>query len=201
MSSMLILLIGLMVPSCMTWKKRRVKMGSGIRVLIPKEDVKHRIKELAIKINEDYKEKSLHLISILKGGVFFSCELAKHITVPITMDFMSVSSYGEGTVSCGRVKITKDLDESIKDRDVLMIEDILDSGNTLDFLIRMLKARNPASLKLCVLLDKPDRREKEVSVDYTGFCIPDEFVVGYGLDYKQRYRNLQYIGVIEDSES
>ena len=125
------------------------------------------------------------------------CELAKRITVPVSMDFMAVSSYGGGTESKGVVKIVKDLDEPIKDKDVLVVEDIVDSGRTLSYLLEMLKNRGPKSLPLCTLLDKPDRRVVDVDVDYTGFQIPDEFVVGYGLDYDQRYRNLPYIGVIE----
>ena len=140
--------------------------------------------------------KQVHLICVLKGGSFFLCELAKRITVPVSLDFMSVSSYGSETKSSGVVKIIKDLDEPIKGKDVLVIEDIVDSGRTLSYLMEMLKDRGPASLKLCTLLDKPDRRVIDVPVDYTGFEIPDEFVVGYGLDYDQRYRNLPYIGVI-----
>ena len=125
------------------------------------------------------------------------CELAKRITVPVTMDFMSASSYGSSTKSSGVVKIVKDLDEPLKDRHVIIVEDIVDSGRTLSYLIKMLEDREPASIKLCTLLDKPERRVTDVKVDYTGFEIPDEFVVGYGLDYDQRYRNLPYIGVVE----
>ena len=125
------------------------------------------------------------------------CELAKRITVPVTMDFMSASSYGSSTKSSGVVKIVKDLDEPLKDRHVLIVEDIVDSGRTLSYPIKMLGDRDPASIKLCTLLDKPERRVTDVKVDYTGFEIPDEFVVGYGLDYDQRYRNLPYIGVVE----
>jgi hypoxanthine phosphoribosyltransferase len=129
--------------------------------------------------------------------VFFTCELAKRITVPVTLDFMSVSSYGDDTKSSGVVKINKDLDEAITGKDVIVIEDIIDSGRTLSYLLENLKQRQPASLRLCTLLDKPDRRVTQVAVDYTGFEIPDEFVVGYGLDYAQKYRNLPYIGVVE----
>lgn len=125
------------------------------------------------------------------------CELAKRITVPVSLDFMSVSSYGSDTKSSGVVKIVKDLDESIKDKDVIVVEDIVDSGRTLSYLLEMLRDRGPRSLSLCTLLDKPDRRVIDVKVDYTGFAIPDEFVVGYGLDYDQRYRNLPYIGIVE----
>lgn len=126
------------------------------------------------------------------------CELVKHITVPVTHDFMSVSSYGDGTVSSGRIKIVKDLDDSIEDKEVLIVEDIIDSGRTLHHLLQLLRARNPKSIRLCTLLDKPDRRVIEVPVEYTGFSIPDLFVVGYGLDYAQHYRNLPYIGVVEE---
>ena len=142
----------------------------------------------------------MHLICILKGSIFFTCELAKRITVPVTMDFMSVSSYGDDTKSSGVVKMVKDLDEPLQGRDVLVIEDIIDSGRTLSYLLENLGSRNPASLRLCTLLDKPERRVKDVKVDYTGFEIPDEFVVGYGLDYAQRYRNLPYIGVVTFEE-
>ena len=155
-----------------------------------------RIQAIGEQISRDYAGKQVHLICVLKGGSFFLCELAKRITVPVSLDFMSVSSYGSETKSSGVVKIIKDLDEPIKGKDVLVIEDIVDSGRTLSYLMEMLKDRGPASLKLCTLLDKPDRRVIDVPVDYTGFEIPDEFVVGYGLDYDQRYRNLPYIGVI-----
>jgi len=138
----------------------------------------------------------VHLICVLRGGSFFMCELAKRITVPVSIDFMSVSSYGGDTKSCGVVKIVKDLDDTIKGKDVIVIEDIVDSGRTLSYLMEMLKEREPASLALCTLLDKPDRRVIDVDVDYTGFVIPDEFVVGYGLDYAQKYRNLPYIGIV-----
>ncbi len=143
----------------------------------------------------------MHLICVLKGGSFFLCELAKRITVPVSLDFMSVSSYGGGTESKGVVKIVKDLDESIRDKDVLVVEDIVDSGRTLSYLLEMLRSRGPKSLRLCTLLDKPDRRVVDVDVDYTGFQIPDKFVVGYGLDYDQRYRNLPYIGIVEFDEA
>jgi hypoxanthine phosphoribosyltransferase len=148
------------------------------------------------QISRDYAGKQIHLICVLKGGSFFMCELAKRITCDVSLDFMSVSSYGGETKSSGVVKIVKDLDESIQDKNVLVVEDIVDSGRTLSYLMEMLRDRKPASLKLCTLLDKPSRRVVDVNVDYTGFAIPDEFVVGYGLDYDQRYRNLPYIGVI-----
>ncbi len=174
-------------------------MGDKIRVMYSEEEVDQRIRELGEEISKRYEGKKLHMICVLKGGVFFMCELAKRITVPVTMDFMSVSSYGSGTKSSGIVKIVKDLDQSIEGRDVLVVEDIIDSGRTLSYLMKILNERKPASLCLCTLLDKPDRREVEdVNVDYTGFKVPDEFVVGYGLDYDQMYRNLPYVGVVEN---
>ena len=171
-------------------------MAEKISVLLSEEEVDKKIRELAGQITGDYAGKMPHLICILKGGVFFMTELSKHIGIPVTIDFMSVSSYGDGTESSGRVRIVKDLDESIEGRDVLIVEDIIDSGRTLSYLMEMLKNRKPASLKLCTLLDKPERRVTQVTVDYVGFRIPDEFVVGYGLDYKQMYRNLPYIGAV-----
>ncbi len=171
-------------------------MAETISVMISEEDVDKRIKEIGEQISKDYEGKEVHLICVLRGGVFFLCELAKRISVPVTMDFMSVSSYGNDTKSSGVVKIVKDLDDSIRGKDVIVIEDVVDSGRTLSYLLEMLKDRNPASLKLCTLLDKPERRVCEVKVDYTGFEIPDEFVVGYGLDYAQKYRNLPYIGIV-----
>ena len=172
-------------------------MAEHVRVLLAEEDVDRRIQEIGDQISKDYDGKQIHLICVLKGGSFFMCELAKRITVPVSLDFMSVSSYGSATKSSGVVKIVKDLDEPLKDKDVLVVEDIVDSGRTLSYLLEMLKDRGPKSLRLCTLLDKPDRRVVKVNVDYTGFEIPDEFVVGYGLDYAQRYRNLPYIGVVE----
>ena len=172
-------------------------MAESVRTLISEEDVDKRIEELGAKISADYAGQTVHLVCVLKGAVFFMCELAKRITVPVTMDFMSASSYGSSTKSSGVVKIVKDLDEPLKDKNVLIVEDIVDSGRTLSYLIKMLGDREPASIKLCTLLDKPERRVTDVKVDYTGFEIPDEFVVGYGLDYDQRYRNLPFIGVVE----
>lgn len=172
-------------------------MAGNLRVMISEEQVTKRIKELAEQISKDYEGKDIHLICILKGSVFFSCDLAKRITVPVTLDFMSVSSYGNETVSSGRVRIVKDLDESIQGKHVIIIEDIIDSGRTLAYLMDLLGTRAPESLTICTLLDKPDRRVTDVEVKYVGFEIPDEFVVGYGLDYQQRYRNLPYVGVIE----
>lgn len=175
-------------------------MAETIKVLVPEEEVDKKIAELGKQISEDYAGKEVHLICILKGGVFFMCELAKRITVPVSMDFMSVSSYGDSTSSSGIVKIVKDLDESLEGKDVIIVEDIIDSGRTLYHLMEVLQKRNPKSMRLCTLLDKPERRVKDVKVDYVGFNIPDEFVVGYGLDYAQKYRNLPYIGVVEGVE-
>ena len=173
-------------------------MAEKIRVLLSEEEVDQRICEVAAQISKDYEGKEVHLICILKGGVSFTCELAKRLTVPVSLDFMSVSSYGADTKSSGVVRIVKDLDEPLKGRDVLIVEDIIDSGRTLSYLIQVLNQREPASIRLCTLLDKPERRvKKQVKVDYTCFTIPDEFVVGYGLDYAQKYRNLPYIGVVE----
>lgn len=174
-------------------------MSETVKVMFSEEEVDARIKALGEQISRDYEGKSVHLVCVLKGGTFFMCELAKRITVPVTLDFMSVSSYGNETKSSGVVRIMKDLDESLKDKHVIVVEDIVDSGNTLSYLLNILKEREPASLALCTLLDKPDRRVADVAVDYTGFEIPDAFVVGYGLDYAQRYRNLPFIGVVEFS--
>lgn len=171
-------------------------MDEKISVLISSEELQKRIEELAGQIEKDYEGKSIHLICILKGSVFFTCALAKRLSIPVTMDFMQVSSYGTGMDSSGKIQIKKDLEESIEGRDVLVIEDIIDSGNTLSYLLPELKSRKPASIRLCTLLDKPERRVAEVTVDYTGFEVPDKFVVGYGLDYAQKYRNLPYVGYI-----
>ena len=173
-------------------------MADKIRVLLKEEEVNARISEIAAQVSRDYEGKCVHLICILKGGVFFTCELAKRLTVPVSLDFMSVSSYGSGTESSGVVRIVKDLDQPLEGKEVLIVEDIIDSGRTLAYLIDLLQKRNPKSIRLCTLLDKPERRvKKQVTVDYTCFTIPDEFVVGYGLDYDQKYRNLPYIGVVE----
>ena len=175
-------------------------MAETIKVLVPESEVDARIEALGKQISENYAGKQIHMICVLKGGVFFMCELAKRISVPVSLDFMCVSSYGDATTSSGVVRIAKDLDESIEGKDVLIVEDIIDSGRTLYYLIDVLKKRNPKSIQLCTLLDKPERRERDVKVDYVGFNIPDEFVVGYGLDYAQRYRNLPFIGVVEGVE-
>ena len=171
-------------------------MAEHISILIEQQKVEERIAQMAEQISSDYAGRSVHMICILKGSIFFTCELAKRISVPVTMDFMSVSSYGEGTKSSGVVRLVKDLDETVEGQDVLVIEDIIDSGRTLSYLLKNLSERHPASLRLCTLLDKPERRVTDVEVDYCGFEIPDEFVVGYGLDYAQKYRNLPYIGVV-----
>lgn len=175
-------------------------MSEKIRVLLSEEEVDTKIREIAAQISRDYEGKEIHLICVLKGGVFFTCELAKRITVPVSLDFMSVSSYGDDTKSSGVVRIVKDLDEPVKGKDVLIVEDIIDSGRTLSYLIDIIKGRGPKSVKLCTLLDKPERRVKNVKVDYVCFNIPDDFVVGYGLDYAQKYRNLPYIGVVETEQ-
>ena len=175
-------------------------MSEKIRVLISEEEVDARIQEVADQINKDYAGREIHMICVLKGGVFFMCELAKRIKVPVSLDFMSVSSYGDDTKSSGVVKIVKDLDQPLEGREVLVVEDIIDSGRTLSYLLKILQNRNPHNVRLCTLLDKPERREVDVTVDYCCFNIPDEFVVGYGLDYAQKYRNLPYIGVVEFGE-
>lgn len=172
-------------------------MAEKIRVMLTEEEVDAKISEIGQRISKDYAGKEVHLVCVLKGGSFFMCELAKRITVPVSIDFMSVSSYGGDTKSSGVVKIVKDLDEPLKDKNVIVVEDIVDSGRTLSYLLELLGQREPQSLALCTLLDKPERRVTNVKVDYTGFEIPDEFVVGYGLDYDQKYRNLPYIGVVE----
>lgn len=175
-------------------------MAEKIRVMYSEEEVTARIQEIADQINRDFEGKEVHLIGILRGGSFFMCDLAKRITVPVTIDFMSASSYGMSTTSSGVVKIVKDLEEPILGRNVIVVEDIIDTGRTLSYLLEMLRERGPESLKLCTLLNKPDRRVVDVNIDYNGYTIPDEFVVGYGLDYAQRYRNLPYIGIVEFEE-
>jgi hypoxanthine phosphoribosyltransferase len=172
-------------------------MAERIKVMLTEEQINARIKQLGTQISKDYEGKKVHLVCVLKGGSLFMCELAKRITVPVSFDFMSVSSYGGDTKSSGVVKIVKDLDESIRDKEVIIVEDIIDSGRTLCYLVELLGQRGPKSISICTLLDKPDSRVVDVHVDYTGFEIPDKFVVGYGLDYDQKYRNLPYIGVVE----
>lgn len=172
-------------------------MKEVIHEMFSKEQIEKKISELAEQLNRDYAGETLHLICVLKGSVFFFTELAKRVTVPVTIDFMAVSSYGKGTSSSGELEVRKDLDEPIEGMHCLIVEDIIDSGNTLSMTKKMLLGRNPASLKICTLLDKPERRETNIEVEYTGYVIPDKFVVGYGLDYAQKYRNLPYIGVLE----
>ena len=172
-------------------------MSEKIRVLLPEEELDARIKELAEQISKDYDGESILAVCILRGAAYFACELTKRLTVPVMIDFMTTSSYGAGTVSSGDVKVKKDIEMDPAGQNILIIEDIIDSGNTLNFLKKYFKDKNVKSIKLCTLLDKPDRREVDVDVDYTGFTIPDQFVVGYGLDYDQKYRNLPYIGIVD----
>lgn len=169
-----------------------------VEVLLTEAEVDERIAEIGKQISRDYEGRSVHMICILKGGAPFMCELAKRITCNVSLDFMCVSSYGRGTESSGEIKIVKDLDEPLEGKEVIVVEDIIDSGRTLSRLLEIFRERKPAGIRLCTLLDKPDRRvAKDVNVDYVGFQIPDEFVVGYGLDYDQKYRNLPYIGVVK----
>lgn len=172
-------------------------MSETVREMIPEADLNARIAELGAQISKDYEGESDYLICILRGAAPFACELAKRITVPVTIDYMTTSSYGAGTVSTGEVRIKSDVEIPVEGRNVLIVEDIIDSGNTLHYLLDVFKNRNAKSVRLCTMLDKPERREVAVDVDYVGFTIPDEFVVGYGLDYDQKYRNLPYIGVVE----
>ena len=166
-------------------------------VLFSEEQLKNRVQEIAQQITADYQGKEIMLISVLRGSFVFMADLCRAIDLPCTLDFMAVSSYGKGTKSSGQVQITKDLSEDISDRHIIVVEDILDSGNTLSYLLKILENRHPASIRLCTLLDKPDRRVKPVEVHYSGFTIPDAFVVGYGLDYAEKYRNLPYIGILK----
>lgn len=175
-------------------------MAERVKVLLTEEEVDKRIRELGEQISREYEGEEVHLICVLRGSVFFTCELAKRITVPVSIDFLSASSYGSDTISSGVIKIVKDLEDPLMEKNVIVIEDIIDTGRTLSYLLKMLQERKPKSLRLCTLLDKPERRVAEVDVDYVGFQIPDEFVVGYGLDYAQKYRNLPYIGIVEFDE-
>ena len=170
--------------------------------MIPESEIEKRTREIGEAISRDYAGKTVHMICVLKGGVYFMTALSRRISedVPVTLDFMSVSSYGDDTKSSGVVKIVKDLDEPLEGKDVLIVEDIIDSGRTLYYLLDIIKGRKPASVRLCTLLDKPQRRERDVHVDYTGFNIEDRFVIGCGMDYKQKYRNLPYIGEVILSE-
>ena len=175
-------------------------MKERIEVMIPSEEITNRLVEIANVINAEFGNEQVELVCVLKGGAFTLVELSKHLSMPVTMNFMDVSSYGDGTESSGRIKILRDLDEDISGKNVLLVEDIIDSGRTLSHLTELLLHRNPKKLKICTLLDKPDRRVVKVPVDYVGFEIPDEFVVGFGLDYAQRYRNLDYIGIVRFDE-
>ena len=166
-------------------------------VLFSEEQLKRRVREIAAEIEKDYAGKEIMLISVLRGSFVFMADLCRAIDLPCTIDFMSVSSYGSGTSSTGQVQITKDLSGDISGKHILVVEDILDSGNTLSYLLKLLEQRKPASIRLCTLLDKPERRVKPVEVHYSGFTIPDAFVVGYGLDYAEHYRNLPYIGILK----
>ena len=161
------------------------------------EELAEIVKNLGKQISEDYKDKNLLLVSILKGSVIFMADLMRAITIPCRIDFMSDSSYGSGTKTSGVVKIQKDLDINLEGYDLLIVEDILDSGKTLSYVIDILKTRKPASIKICTLFDKPERREAQVYADYSGTRVPDEFIVGYGLDFDEKYRNLPYIGVLK----
>lgn len=166
-------------------------------VLVSEEQLKAKIAELGAQISKDYEGKNLVLVSILKGSVVFMADLMRAISIPCSIDFMVVSSYGSSTTTSGLVKIIKDLDDDLSGKDVLIVEDILDTGVTLSNLVPMLKLRNPSSVKICTILDKPSRRKADVQPDYEGFRVPDEFVVGYGLDYDEKYRNLPYVGVLK----
>lgn len=177
--------------------RKEGKMAEKITVLITEEEIDRRVRELATQISKDYEGRKIRMVGILKGASFFMCELAKRITVPVSIDFMQVSSYGGATESTGTVRIRKDLDESIEGLDVIIVEDIVDSGRTLAFLGDFLKSKGAKSIRYCTLLDKPERRVVDLKADYAGFEIPDQFVVGYGMDYDQEYRNLPYIGVVE----
>lgn len=172
-------------------------MSETIREMIPEADLNERIRELGAQISKDYEGETVYIICILRGAAPFACELAKRITVPVIIDYMTTSSYGSGTVSSGVVTIKNDVEIPVEGKNVLIVEDIIDSGNTLHYLTEVFRERNAKSVRLCTLLDKPERREVDVDVDYTGFTLPDEFVVGFGLDYDQKYRNLPFIGVVE----
>ncbi len=168
-------------------------------ILLTEEEIDDIVKRLGKKISEDYKGKNLVLVSVLKGSVVFMADLMRAIDIPCSIDFMVVSSYGSSTESSGIVKIIKDLDMNLEGLDLLIVEDILDTGRTLSSLIELLKMRKPNSVKICTFLDKPERRLADIEADYSGVCVPDEFVVGYGLDYDERYRNLPYVGILKPS--
>ncbi|MCR4925316.1 MAG: hypoxanthine phosphoribosyltransferase, partial [Clostridiales bacterium] len=166
-------------------------------VLLDEKKIAEIVADLGKRISEDYKDKNLLMVSILKGSVVFMADLMRNITIPCSIEFMAVSSYGKETASSGKVKIIKDLDIDLEGKDLLIVEDILDSGNTLSSLLELLSERNPNSIRLCVFLDKPERRQVEIEADYVGAKVPDEFVVGYGLDYDEKYRNLPYVGILK----
>lgn len=170
-----------------------------LKVLITEEELRECVKKLGEQISRDYQGKNLLMVSVLKGSVVFMSDLMRSITIPALIDFMSVSSYGSGVKTSGVVKIIKDLDQQLEGKDLLIVEDILDSGMTLSYLSQLLRARNPRSIRIATLLDKPDRRKVDIKPDYVGFTIPDEFVVGYGLDYAELYRNLPYVGILSPS--
>ncbi len=169
------------------------------KVLISEEEIKKIVSDLGARISEDYKDKNLLMVSVLKGSVVFMADLMRAVTIPCRIDFMSVSSYGSGAKTSGVVKIIKDLDLNLEGYDLLVVEDILDSGKTLDYLLKVLKQRNPSSIRICTFLDKPERRQVDLFADYSGTTVPDEFVVGYGLDYDEKYRNLPYVGALKRS--
>lgn len=175
-------------------------MKEEVSVLVEEEKLLDRIKELAEQINKDYEGREVFLLCILKGSIYFTCELSKYMTVPVRLGFISVSSYGDGLTSSGAVTIDRDADLEVEGKHVIVIEDIIDTGRTLSFLLNMLAKRKPASLRLCTLLDKPERRVTDIPVDYVGFQVPDKFVVGFGLDYAQKYRNLPFIGELTFKE-
>lgn len=166
-------------------------------VLYTEEQLREGVKRIAAEINRDYAGKEIYAIGILKGAIIFYADLVREINVPVSFDFMAASSYGKGSTSSGAVKILKDLDFSIEGKHVIIIEDIVDSGLTLSYLLKNMESRHPASVKLCTLLNKPERREVDVKIDYVGFEVPNEFLVGYGLDYDSKYRNLPYIGILK----
>ena len=181
-------------------RQKEVIMADKLEIMFTERKIANKIKKLGAQISEEYQGKEITMVCILKGACFFACELAKRITVPVQMEFMRCSSYGDETISSGVVKIIQDLDKPIRDKHIIVVEDIIDTGRTMHYLLEILRQRFPASLKLCSLLDKPDRRVAEVNLDYVGFTVPDKFIVGYGLDYAQKYRNLPYIAEVTPDE-
>ncbi len=181
-------------------RQKEVIMADKLEIMFTERKIANKIKKLGAQISEEYQGNEITMVCILKGACFFACELAKRITVPVQMEFMRCSSYGDETISSGVVKIIQDLDKPIRDKHIIVVEDIIDTGRTMHYLLEILRQREPASLKLCSLLDKPDRRVAEVNLDYVGFTVPDKFIVGYGLDYAQKYRNLPYIAEVTPDE-